>query len=72
MSKKILLVITAADRWTLADGTQQPTGLWAEEAIGPYEAFTDAGYEIDVATPGGVPPTVDALTAADLARAGVV
>jgi putative intracellular protease/amidase len=62
MSKKILLVITAADRWTLADGTQQPTGFWAEEAIGPYEAFTEAGNEIDVATPGGVPPTVDALS----------
>jgi len=62
MAKKILFVITAADHWTLADGTQQPTGFWAEEAIGPYEEFKAAGYEIAAATPGGVPPTVDALS----------
>jgi putative intracellular protease/amidase len=59
---KILFVITAATHWTLADGTEQPTGFWAEEAIGPYELFKEAGYEIVAATPGGVPPTVDALS----------
>lgn len=59
---KILFVLTAADRWTLADGTEQPTGFWAEEAIGPYQVFKDAGYEIVVTTPGGVAPTVDALS----------
>ncbi len=59
---KILFVVTAADHWTLADGTEQPTGYWAEEAIGPYQVFKDAGYEIEAATPGGVPPTVDALS----------
>ncbi|MEX3106204.1 type 1 glutamine amidotransferase domain-containing protein [Streptomyces sp. V2] len=59
---KILFVITAADHWTLADGTRQPTGYWAEEAIGPYRVFKAAGYEIAAATPGGVPPTVDALS----------
>jgi putative intracellular protease/amidase len=62
MSNKILFVLTAADRWTLADGTEQPTGYWAEEAIGPYEVFKDAGYEIAAATPGAVPPTVDPLS----------
>jgi putative intracellular protease/amidase len=59
---KILFVITAADRWTLADGYQQPAGFWAEEAVGPYEVFKAAGYEIAAATPGGVPPTADALS----------
>ncbi|MFF9810667.1 type 1 glutamine amidotransferase domain-containing protein [Streptomyces coeruleorubidus] len=59
---KILFVITAADHWTLADGTRQPTGFWAEEALGPYRIFKEAGYEIAAATPGGVPPTVDALS----------
>ncbi|MGW3981911.1 type 1 glutamine amidotransferase domain-containing protein [Streptomyces mirabilis] len=59
---KILFIVTAADRWTLADGTEQPTGYWAEEAIGPYQVFKEAGYEIAAATPGGVPPTVDALS----------
>lgn len=62
MTKKILFVITAATHWTLADGTRQPAGFWAEEALGPYEVFTDAGYEIAAATPGGVPPTADALS----------
>ncbi|MFF3328017.1 type 1 glutamine amidotransferase domain-containing protein [Streptomyces sp. NPDC002888] len=56
---KILFVITGADHWTLADGTQHPSGFWAEEAVAPYEAFKAAGHEIVVATPGGVVPTVD-------------
>jgi putative intracellular protease/amidase len=59
---KILFVISAADHWTLADGTKQPAGYWAEEAIGPYEVFTGAGHGIVEATPGGVAPTVDTLS----------
>jgi putative intracellular protease/amidase len=59
---KILFVITAADHWTLADGTKHPAGFWAEEAIGPYPVFKEAGYEIAAATPGGVPPTADPLS----------
>jgi len=57
---KILFLLTAADHWTLADGSKQPTGFWAEEALAPYEIFKKAGYEIVAATPGGVAPTVDA------------
>ncbi|MER7561634.1 type 1 glutamine amidotransferase domain-containing protein [Streptomyces sp. NPDC097941] len=59
---KILFVITASDHWTLADGTRQPAGFWAEEALGPYQVFKEAGHEIAAATPGGVPPTADALS----------
>jgi len=59
---KILFVITAATHWTLADGYRQPAGFWAEEALGPYAVFKEAGYEIAVATPGGVPPTADVLS----------
>ncbi|MCQ9130350.1 type 1 glutamine amidotransferase domain-containing protein [Streptomyces hilarionis] len=59
---KILFVITASDHWTLADGTRQPAGFWAEEALGPYAVFKEAGYEIAAATPGGVPPTADVLS----------
>lgn len=59
---KILFVVSAADHWTLADGTNHPCGFWAEEAIGPYEVFTAAGYEIAAATPGGVPPTADPMS----------
>lgn len=56
---RILFVITGVDHWTLADGTRHPSGFWAEEAVAPYEAFTSAGHEVVVATPGGVVPTVD-------------
>ncbi len=56
---KILFVMTGADHWTLADGTEHPTGFWAEEVVAPYEAFAEAGHEVVVATPGGVVPTVD-------------
>ncbi|WP_353941013.1 type 1 glutamine amidotransferase domain-containing protein [Streptomyces sp. HUAS MG91] len=56
---KILFVVTGADHWTLADGTEHPTGFWAEEAAAPYAAFRAAGHEVVVATPGGVVPTVD-------------
>lgn len=56
---KILFVLTGADHWTLNDGTKHPTGFWAEEFVAPYEAFTYAGHEIVVASPGAVVPTVD-------------
>ncbi|WP_067715623.1 type 1 glutamine amidotransferase domain-containing protein [Nocardia yamanashiensis] len=56
---KILFVMTGVDYWTLADGTKHPTGYWAEEFVAPYEAFTGAGHEIVVATPGAVVPAVD-------------
>ena len=56
---KILFVVTAARNWTLADGTQHPTGYWAEELLAPYEFFTQAGDTVEFATPGGVAPVVD-------------
>ncbi|GAA3803767.1 type 1 glutamine amidotransferase domain-containing protein [Cellulomonas soli] len=55
----ILFLMTGADRWTLTDGTTRPTGYWADEAVTPYEAFTAAGHEVVVATPGGVLPPAD-------------
>lgn len=56
---KILFVVTGAQSWTLADGTQHPTGFWAEELVAPYRSFTEAGHDVVVATPGGVVPVVD-------------
>ncbi len=56
---KILFVVTGAQHWTLADGSEHPTGFWAEELAAPYRTFTAAGHEVDVATPGGVLPVVD-------------
>ena len=56
---KVLMVVTAAKHWTLNDGTPAPTGFWAEELVTPYSIFTDAGWDVDVATPGGKAPVVD-------------
>ena len=56
---KVLMVVSAADHWTLNDGTHHPTGFWAEELVTPHSIFTDAGWNVDVATPGGIAPTVD-------------
>ena len=67
MSKKILFVVTGARYWTLADGTEHPTGFWAEELVTPYRTFTEAGYEVEFATPGAVAAVVDqASLAADV------
>ena len=58
----VLIVVSAADRWTLKDGTGHPTGYWAEELAEPHKIFASAGWDITIATPGGVAPTVDRLS----------
>ncbi|WP_166973486.1 type 1 glutamine amidotransferase domain-containing protein [Brevibacterium atlanticum] len=58
----VLFVVTAATGWTLKDGSVHPTGYWAEELAEPHRLFTEAGWSITVATPGGVPPTLDELS----------
>ena len=57
---KVLFVVSAADHWTLADGSSHPTGYWAEELAEPHRLFSEAGWDITIATPGGQAPTVDA------------
>ncbi len=56
---KILTVLTASDHWTLNDGSKHPTGFWAEELLSPLEVFSEAGIDVDLASPGGVTPVVD-------------
>lgn len=58
----VLMVVTAARVWTLTDGTEHPTGFWAEEFVVPYTTFVDAGWHVTVATPGGQVPVVDELS----------
>ena len=55
----ILMVVTAADTLTLADGTSHPTGFWAEELVVAHRDLTRAGHAITIATPGGRVPPVD-------------
>ncbi len=56
----VLMAVSGADAWTLADGSRQPTGFWAEELVEPHRVFREAGFGVTIATPGGVKPTVDA------------
>ncbi|MFF9687235.1 type 1 glutamine amidotransferase domain-containing protein [Streptomyces sp. NPDC014623] len=66
----VLFVLTGADHWTLNDGTTHPTGFWAEELAAPHRVFTQAGFDITIATPGGVAPTVDTASLAAEANGG--
>src|SRR3984893_2739261 len=58
----VLIVVSAADGWTLNDGSRHPTGYWGEELAEPHRIFAAAGWDITLATPGGVAPTVDGLS----------
>ncbi|HEX3829505.1 MAG TPA: type 1 glutamine amidotransferase domain-containing protein [Sporichthyaceae bacterium] len=55
----ILFAITGSDHWTLADGTKHPCGYWPEELVTPHRVFTAAGFDITLASPGGVRPVPD-------------
>lgn len=56
---RILILLTKAKELALLDGRTHPSGFWAEELVVPFERFVEAGYEVDIATVGGVRPTVD-------------
>ncbi|MCX4904373.1 type 1 glutamine amidotransferase domain-containing protein [Streptomyces sp. NBC_00878] len=59
---KILMVISAATSLKLADGSTHPTGYWAEEVAASHQVLKAAGADVDIATPAGARPTVDALS----------
>ncbi|MEU2930564.1 type 1 glutamine amidotransferase domain-containing protein [Streptomyces sp. NPDC007251] len=59
---KALFVVSAADHWTLNDGTKHPTGFWGEELAMPHKIFSDAEWDITIATPGGKAPTLDRIS----------
>ena len=56
---KILIVLSAADTWTRADGSKYESGIWAEEFVVMDEKFLAQGCSVDIATPGGVAPKID-------------
>ena len=66
----VLFAITGARTWTLNDGTDHPTGYWAEEVLAPYRALIAAGHDVVVATPGGVVPVADEASLAPDATGG--
>lgn len=72
-NKRVLLVLTSHDDL----GGVRKTGYYVGEAAHPWRVFTDAGYEVDIASiAGGVPPedgrdTTDEVQQAFLADPGV-
>lgn len=60
----ILMVVSAADSLTMRDGSEHPTGYWAEELVVSHKTLLDAGHTVHIATPGGVTPTVDQVSLA--------
>jgi putative intracellular protease/amidase len=57
---KILMMMTSSPYLTLNDGTKhRPSGVWGEEFAVPYERFKERGYDVEIATVGGIAPTFD-------------
>ena len=56
---RLLMIVSSARSMRLADGSDHPTGYWAEEVLEPYERFLRAGVDLVVATPDGNPPQPD-------------
>jgi len=66
----ILMILSSATAWTQKDGSQRPTGFWAEEFVAPYEAFASAGVRTTIVTPHGKAAVVDALSLTPQANQG--
>jgi putative intracellular protease/amidase len=49
-SKKVLLVVSNP---AISATTGWPVGFWASELIHPWQAFTEAGYTVTIASPDG-------------------
>lgn len=68
--QSVLMILTGATSWTQLDGSQRPTGFWGEEFAVPHEILLAAGAKVTIATPGGIPATVDALSLSAEANQG--
>jgi putative intracellular protease/amidase len=66
----ILMAVSAADSLTMKDGSEHPTGYWAEELVVSHRVLRDAGHTVHIATPGGVKPTVDQVSLAPESAGG--
>lgn len=57
--KRVLFVVSAAPRIRMADDKTMECGYWTPELAIPSKALQEAGFAIDVATPGGQIPVAD-------------
>ncbi len=68
----VLMILSSATRWSQKDGTQRPTGFWAEEFATPHELLARAGVRVTLATPHGAPAVCDELSLSAQANNGDV
>ena len=61
----VLVILSGARVWSLKDGTQHPTGFWADEFVAPHKLLTAAGHDVTIATPGARVPVVDQASLGD-------
>lgn len=54
--ERVLIVLTNTAK---VPGTQRPTGLWVSEYTDPWRVFSEAGYEVNVASPRGGASPID-------------
>lgn len=66
----ILMVVSAADSLTMKDGSEHPTGYWAEELVVSHQTVRATGHTVHIATPGGAKPTVDQVSLAPESAGG--
>lgn len=59
MRDRVLVASSAATALPLRNGWIFRTGYWLAELALPLERIVGAGYGVDVATPGGTPPSPD-------------
>lgn len=58
-AKKILFLMTSANTLNLQDGTIRQTGYFLNEFYQPYSYLKKKGFEVSLASPDGIEPTVD-------------
>ncbi|MBM7094530.1 type 1 glutamine amidotransferase domain-containing protein [Bacillus sp. H-16] len=58
MAKKMLMVVTSADKIN----SDNKTGIWVSEFVEPYLTFIEAGYDVTVASPGGGKAPLDPVS----------
>lgn len=60
--RNVLLVVSSVRQ---IPGTNNPTGTWLEELAASYYAFTDAGIQVEVASPQGDAAPIDPASLQD-------
>jgi putative intracellular protease/amidase len=62
LPQQVLIVLTNTAQ---VPDSERPTGVWASEYTDPYEVFTNAGFEVHVASPKGGRSPVDPRSGSD-------